>query len=125
MTSDYDFNRDDWIEPTEEERERLYVFAEECAELAAECHQAMKLAMKTLRFGFSDYYTPADATNRKRLAQEMGDVVAVINMMRSKGDVDGEEVESSIVRKMTKLDRFMSRQRSDDDNTSLSEKGVQ
>lgn len=92
-------------EPPEADRERLYLFAEECMEAA-------EMAMKVLRFGWEDRYPgdPEKRSNRARLEQEIGDVLVGIQLMLDAGDVDQTKLELAKQRKQRKLKTYLSRQ---------------
>ena len=94
---------DKWIEPTEEERERIYWLAEELIESLVEAH---KLTMKVLRFGYDEVYPKTLTDNRKRLEEEIGDILGVVDMMCEHGDFDADALIEQRVTKVEKLKRF-------------------
>lgn len=102
-------NEKNWKEPSEEERERLYLLIEECSELAIECHGIVQMATKVLRFGYEDVYD-FQGSNRTRLQAEIGDVQEVIRMMVNAGDLKAEEILRAQHKKREKLKIYMSRQ---------------
>lgn len=93
----------EWIEPTEEERERLYWLAEELIETLVEAH---KLSMKTLRFGYNEVYPETRTDNRKRLEEEVGDILGVVDLMCEHGDLDTDALIEQRVKKVEKLKSF-------------------
>ena len=93
----------EWIEPDEEERERLYWLAEELVESLVEAH---KLTMKILRFGYDEVYPKTLTDNRKRLEEEVGDILGVINTMCNRGDLDMHALIAQAVKKTEELKRF-------------------
>jgi len=92
-----------WIEPSEASRERLYVLAEELGE-------AQQIAMKVLRFGWHEFYTKVDATNKARLESELGDVLAMISLLIEKGDIGAPELLKARELKYEKLKRYTKHQ---------------
>ena len=93
----------EWIEPDEEERERLYWLAGELVESLVEAH---KLTMKILRFGYDEVYPKTLTDNRKRLEEEVGDVLGVVDMMCERGDLDTHALIEQRVKKVGKLKQF-------------------
>lgn len=93
----------EWIEPTEQERERLYWLAEELIEAIVETH---KLSMKTLRFGYNEVYPGTRTDNRIRLQEEIGDLLGVVDLMCEHGDLNIEELIKQRIRKVCKLKSY-------------------
>lgn len=93
----------EWIEPDEAERERLYWLAEELIESLAEAH---KITIKILRFGYDEVYPGTGTNNLKRLEEEVGDVLGVVDMMCEYGDLDTDALIEQRVTKVEKLKQF-------------------
>lgn len=74
-----------WVEPSEEERERLYLLIEECNEV-------IHAASKILRFGSQEYYAPRDETNKESLEKEIGQLLFIIDLLVSSGDLNDYKV---------------------------------
>ncbi len=96
-----------WIEPNEKERERLYILIEELNEAQQIFSRAQHIAMKVLRFGFDEVYPKTETDNRSRLEEELGDVVAMIEVMVRAGDLSENNIEAARENKFEKLKRFM------------------
>jgi len=73
--------------------EVLVILAEECAEL-------IQVIQKLHRFG------EADERNRKRLQQEIGDVVAMLLLCENEGFIDDKIMKSNIKKKLRKLKKY-------------------
>ncbi len=85
---------------SEDERKRLVVLSEECAEI-------IQIAAKIQRFGFESYHpNDPDVTNRTLLEREIADALAVIGLMTSNGDINSGRVAAGIQPKIDKLKRF-------------------
>lgn len=91
--------RKEWVEPSGEERERLYILAEEL-------NEAQHLTTKILRFGYREVYPATRTTNRARLQEELGDVLAMVEIMVREGDLDVLEIEAAREAKKQKLRHF-------------------
>lgn len=83
------------------ERERLYMLAEEAAEVA-------QIAMKTLRHGYASFHprVPNGLTNREMLECEVGDLSAIISLMSESGDVDNEALSEATRAKIARLHTY-------------------
>lgn len=80
------------------ERERLYLLAEECAEV-------IQMVNKTLRHGYANYHPddPEKVSNRIRLHEEVADVQAVLSMLHDENDIPVITSKSVMERKAKKL----------------------
>jgi len=69
------------------EAERLYLLAEECAEVIVSVN-------KILRHGYASHNpdAPEDGDNREQLSREIGDVRFVVDLMLHRGDVDAHSI---------------------------------
>jgi NTP pyrophosphatase (non-canonical NTP hydrolase) len=63
-------------------RERLEMLAEECAE-------AIKAVTKILRHGADSAHPVTGKGNAQALREEIGDVLAIVTLMQSRGDLPG------------------------------------
>lgn len=78
----------------EQSREVLLILQEECAEV-------IQATSKCFRFGLDGQYQ--DCSNRTRLEQEIGDVLAMIDLLVSHGEVDADRLHEAKRRKFKKL----------------------
>lgn len=83
----------------DKQREVLYITQEECAEVT----QAVS---KIFRFGFDMRYPVDGASNREKLTEELGDLVAMIRLMVDFGIIDMDGLEQAAEDKMKKLKRW-------------------
>lgn len=86
--------------PTAHEAELLALIVEECAEV-------QQRATKMLRFGVAEIQPGQQLTNAARLSQELGDLMAVLNLAERAGFVNGEAIAAAEKAKCPKLRRFM------------------
>lgn len=80
----------------DKDREIMSILQEECAE----CIQAVS---KVFRFGFDNHHPDRSETNREHLAEEIGDLQAMIDLLISSGIVDADSVKSASIGKHKKL----------------------
>ena len=83
------------------ENEILLITQEECAEVT----QAIS---KCYRFGLDNYKPGKPKTNRQHLAEELGDLLAMITLCHDFGIVDFEEVMVAKDAKLEKLHQWSS-----------------
>lgn len=83
----------------DKQREVLYITQEECAEVT----QAIS---KIFRFGFDARYPVDGNSNRERLTEEVGDLVAMIRLLIDFDVIDMEGLEQAAEDKMKKLKRW-------------------
>jgi NTP pyrophosphatase (non-canonical NTP hydrolase) len=81
-------------------RELLVILGEEAAEIVV-------AASKAQRFGLADGYPGTDTTNARDLMQEVGDLLAVVDELRTFGLFPASEIETARRAKAQKLRRFM------------------
>jgi hypothetical protein len=86
--------------PTAREREILTIFIEECAEV-------QQRATKLLRFGRDEIQPGQPLSNKDRLSQELGDLIAITTMAEDAGLVSREIAEDQAPIKMEKLEKYM------------------
>ena len=88
--------------PTDRQRELLTIMIEECSEV-------IKDATKWLRFGAKDI-DPGKGdgvTNDERVALEIGDVSAMVELLKNAGMVDGRLISEGHSEKLVRVERFM------------------
>lgn len=94
----FDFSRH--ALPTPYERELLTILIEEAAEV-------QQRATKLLRFGAGEVQPGQDKTNAWRLSAEVGDMVAIMDLLRKRGLIFANVVDSHVDYKIEKLKQFM------------------
>lgn len=73
--------------------------------LAEECCEVGQVKSKVIRFGLEDMWPPGSGeTNRKKLAKELGHILAVIDILKAREIVTQEEMDSH---KWEKWDRMI------------------
>jgi NTP pyrophosphatase (non-canonical NTP hydrolase) len=83
----------------EQTREVMAILQEECAEVT----QAVS---KCFRFGLDNYKPGKPKTNREHLEDELGDVLAMIDIMLEMGIVDAPTLEVAKRAKIQKLKKW-------------------
>lgn len=78
------------------DQEILLITQEECAEVT----QAIS---KCFRFGLDNHKPGKPKTNRQHLADELGDLLAMISLCQSAGIVDQKDVDAAMAAKLDKL----------------------
>lgn len=80
------------------ELERLAILSEEMGE----CVQRIG---KIIRFGYENYnpYDQLKITNKELLEIELGQIEAIIGLMKLNGDIDKNTIEKAIENKLAKL----------------------
>ncbi len=81
----------------ESEKQILLICQEECAEVT----QAIS---KVFRFGYDSEYN--DRTNRQRLTEEVGDLIAMIDLMFEAGIIDESSANMAALQKKIKLKKW-------------------
>jgi NTP pyrophosphatase (non-canonical NTP hydrolase) len=81
----------------EQTREALLILQEECSEVT-------QATSKCFRFGIDGLYQ--DQSNRDRLEQELGDVLAMIDILTNQGVVSADNLQLAKLRKFEKLQRW-------------------
>lgn len=87
--------------PTEKEKEILDLLQEECAEV-------IQIASKIKRFGWESHH-PEDVlriTNRDHLEREIADVMAICEILISRGLIIQSNIDENIRNKIIKLKTF-------------------
>jgi len=68
--------------------------------LSEECAEVIQVASKLQRFGVDD------VKNKKRLQDEVGDLIAVIVILHTLGIVNEKDIQKQVKRKLRKLKRW-------------------
>lgn len=85
----------------EAQEERLYILAEECAEV-------IKEIQKVLRFGFESVHPHnPTVTNRTLLTNEMGDLKAAMALLTCNGDIMETSLNYAAIDKNYRMQRFV------------------
>lgn len=82
-----------------QEREVMNILSEECAEVIqaiSKCH----------RFGLDNYKPGKPKTNREHLEEEIGDLLAMVEILRDMGVVDVSTIELAKKAKFEKLKKW-------------------
>jgi NTP pyrophosphatase (non-canonical NTP hydrolase) len=80
-------------------KEIMLILQEECAEVT----QAVS---KCFRFGLAECYPGTDTTNRDRLEEEIGDLLAMIALLEQAGVVSEAGLHAAFDNKIAKLKRW-------------------
>lgn len=81
---------------TPAEAERLAILAEECGEV-------LQIVGKILRHGYESKHPDGGPTNRELLALELGDLQAIMTLIRQAYDVNSAQVHEHMLVKMFKI----------------------
>lgn len=81
----------------ESEKQILLICQEECAEV-------IQAISKVFRFGYDSEYN--DRTNRQRLTEEVGDLLAMIDLMFEAGIIDESSTNMAALQKKIKLKKW-------------------
>jgi NTP pyrophosphatase (non-canonical NTP hydrolase) len=87
------------IKMKEKEREVMNILSEECAEVIqaiSKCH----------RFGMDNVKPGKPKTNREHLEEELGDLMAMIDIMLNQGVIDHNSLEVAKKHKVEKLKKW-------------------
>lgn len=97
--------------PTAHEAEILDILGEECAEIAIELSAILaRIQVRTSkikRFGVNEVQPGQGLTNAERLSDEIGDLLAVIDLAHSAGLTKIMRIQNAKAAKYKKLERFM------------------
>ncbi len=87
-------------EPTRRQRELLACLIEECAEV-------QQRATKALRFGMAEVQPGQVLTNAERLAGELGDLRAVVDLLVLEGILVDHDIRVATTEKRPKLRKYL------------------
>lgn len=82
-----------------QEEEVMAILAEECAEV-------IQAISKCNRFGMDNFKPGKPKTNRQHLEEEIGDLVAMVDIMMDLGIISVEAVDTAAVAKVGKLKQW-------------------
>jgi NTP pyrophosphatase (non-canonical NTP hydrolase) len=83
----------------DKEREILLIAQEECAEV-------IQAISKCFRFGLDNVKPGKPKTNREHLEEELGDLIAMLNIMCENKMVNPENIEKAAIEKVQKLKQW-------------------
>jgi len=83
----------------DKEREILSITQEECAEV-------IQAISKCFRFGLDQVKPGKSKTNREHLEEEIGDLLAMVEILVDKNIVSGESIEKAMAAKIEKLEKW-------------------
>lgn len=85
--------------------------AERLAMLAEECGEVIQAVGKILRHGYESRHPEGVIENRVALARELGDVMAIMELMDEAGDVFKVDTDKYMDIKLLKIHRYTHHQR--------------
>lgn len=75
--------------------------------LQEECNEVLHIGFKIRRFGFDNWHPKhPNRTNTDLLTQELGDVLAMIDILKATGIVDETDLNHAKQRKFKKLEKY-------------------
>lgn len=74
--------------------------------LAEECAEVIQMKSKIIRFDIDDYHPKNKVTNRKALIQELGDLLAMIDILESNGLFTQKDLNKAKLIKLNKLRKW-------------------
>lgn len=74
--------------------------------LAEECAEVIQIKAKIVRFGMDDVWPARGMSNREALEQELGDVLALVDILISNGVLSLDGLTAAKARKIEKLGRW-------------------
>ena len=83
----------------EQEREVMNILSEECAEV-------IQAISKVHRFGLDNYKPGKPKTNREHLEEEIGDLLAMVDILLDMDVVDQEALDKAKIAKIEKLKKW-------------------
>lgn len=90
-------------ELTDKQKEYLLILAEECSEV-------IKVITKTFRFGLDSKnpYIPDSPTNKEELIQEIGDVMAMVELLKDSAlELTDDSLKIAKQKKIDKLNQWL------------------
>ena len=74
--------------------------------LAEECAEVIQIKSKIVRFGLNDYHPKNGVANRECLVQELGDVLALVEVLKANQVFTEAEIELAIKAKLKKMPKW-------------------
>lgn len=74
--------------------------------LAEECAEVIRIKSKIVRFGIDDFHPKNEMSNRDALEQEVGDVLAMVDILVGNGVLTAAGLEAAKGRKLVKLEQW-------------------
>lgn len=74
--------------------------------LQEECVEVVQAVCKIQRFGFESCHPSSTQTNREHLAEEIGDLEAMIDLLKLYNVVTDNEIEAAKIQKINKLKKW-------------------
>lgn len=71
--------------------------------LQEECAEVIQVVSKIRRFGLNEYQHNTGITNKERLAEEIGDLLCMIQLLTEHGLADNDCIEAAKLKKIEKL----------------------
>lgn len=76
--------------------------------LSEECAEVIQAVSKCHRFGLENFKPGKPLTNREHLEGEIGDLLAMVDLLKSKGIVTDEGLNTAKIAKIEKLKKWSS-----------------
>ena len=85
---------------------------ERLAKLTEECGEVSQMVGKILVHGWNNFHPrkPEEGTNRKRLEEEVGGLMAVIRIMTDRGDLDWGNIRDATNTKINEIWKYLHEQ---------------
>lgn len=74
--------------------------------LQEECAEVIQAISKCLRFGIDNYKPGKPKTNREHLEEELGDLLAMIDILLESGEINDVALETATTNKIEKLKQW-------------------
>lgn len=74
--------------------------------LQEECVEVVQAVCKVRRFGFDGHHPDSVQTNREHLAEELGDLQCMIDLLKADGIVTQDEIDEAKKMKIEKLKKW-------------------
>lgn len=74
--------------------------------LQEECAEVIQAISKCLRFGIDNYKPGKPKTNREHLEEELGDLLAMIDILLEIGEINDVALETATMNKIEKLKQW-------------------
>lgn len=76
--------------------------------LQEECVEVVQAVCKIQRFGFDSCHPTSLQTNREHLAEEIGDLQAMVDLLKFYNIISDDEIDSAKTQKINKLKKWSS-----------------